>query len=491
MKKIGLLILAMMLLAGCTQKKEESTFMLTRDKELYALYNQNGKKLTEYSYKTFEEVKDTGYIVTNNKDEKGFVDLDGELVIKFGEYQTIEAADQMLYASKVIENPVEVLEDTYKQNFFILNGEGKVLHTASEEQSIKKSGLPILQNKDQYTVLSREGQELYRGKDKVLYAYQVENSTCAIVGFEKNEKFYYFDDQDSNKNFNLTFKEIGLYEFMAYDTMGVVLYDKANTSMIYVDTQTQEYYHNVINITGAHFDESKNIILESEQGIYVYPVARVPIQMNSYYLSSSSYIVRSSVIYGPHEVYKERKKTGELKNCQLYPVSQAIRSEIFPVYVKGKGYEFYNFDSKKVIDKTYIEAQPFDVNARAIVKTNNKGYSLINEKGEAITKKQYHDIVYIGSSYYAVYNKSGLYGIIDLEGNDVLPMEYTSQTKNPIVEYNEESYMILNKNGRSYVYDLNKEMEVVFSKEGDLLFNEKGYFSIGTQYYTLKGKTIK
>lgn len=51
--------------------------------------------------------------------------------------------------------------------------------------------------------------------------------------------------------------------------------------------------------------------------------------------------------------------------------------------------------------------------------------------------------------------------------------------------------MILNKNGRSYVYDLNKEMEVVFSKEGDLLFNEKGYFSIGTQYYTLKGKTIK
>ena len=57
MKKLLVLVLAMMLLVGCSQQKKDTTFMVTRDNTLYALYNQNGERLTEYSYKTFEEVK--------------------------------------------------------------------------------------------------------------------------------------------------------------------------------------------------------------------------------------------------------------------------------------------------------------------------------------------------------------------------------------------------------------------------------------------------
>ena len=83
MKKLFLLILAVLMISGCSSKRVNNTFMITRDNTLYALYNQNGDKLTTYQYKTFEEVKDAGYIVTNDKDQVGFISLEGDEIIPF------------------------------------------------------------------------------------------------------------------------------------------------------------------------------------------------------------------------------------------------------------------------------------------------------------------------------------------------------------------------------------------------------------------------
>ena len=44
MKKLLVLVLAMMLLVGCSQQRKDTTFMVTRDNTLYALYNQNGER---------------------------------------------------------------------------------------------------------------------------------------------------------------------------------------------------------------------------------------------------------------------------------------------------------------------------------------------------------------------------------------------------------------------------------------------------------------
>lgn len=51
--------------------------------------------------------------------------------------------------------------------------------------------------------------------------------------------------------------------------------------------------------------------------------------------------------------------------------------------------------------------------------------------------------------------------------------------------------MILGKNGRSFVYDIEDDMKEIFSQEGDVVFNPKGYFAIGHQYYTFEGDLIK
>lgn len=138
-----------------------------------------------------------------------------------------------------------------------------------------------------------------------------------------------------------------------------------------------------------------------------------------------------------------------------------------------------------------MEAEPFNSDKCAVVKINDKGYSLINDKGEVLTKSYYYQIKYIGSSYYAVYNESGTFGIIDSTGEKILPVEYIDLPEKPIVSYDDHNYLILGKNGRSYVYDIDDEMKEIFSKEGQVTLNSKGYFEVGHDYYRIDGEVIK
>lgn len=123
---------------------------------------------------------------------------------------------------------------------------------------------------------------------------------------------------------------------------------------------------------------------------------------------------------------------------------------------------------------------------KAIVKINDKGYSLIDEKGQVLTKEYYYRIKYIGSSYYAVYNETGAFGVIDGTGSVIFEQGYTSLPDEAIVNYDEKNYMILGKNGRSFVYDIEDDMKEIFSQEGDVVFNPKGYFAMDINIIHLK-----
>lgn len=498
MKKILIFIIAMLMLVGCsTTTKKETTFMITRDNTLYALYNQDGERLTEYSYKTFEEIEGVGYIISDVNDQKGFISIKGEEIIAPGTYETLEATDKMLYATQKVEVKEDQKEDQLnttsflKTNLYVLNGAGEVLYTANEQTGIMKSGLPVIQKDKEYIVLYEDGKELYRGSDEVKYAHHYADGNCDIIGFNENQKFYYFNQTDEEKNVELTIGEKGTFKILVQNDVGAVLNDEALKSMIYVDFELAKYYQNNIAIQEAMIDEARNIVLKSNEKTFVYPIGKAPILMSSYYMNASTYAVRSSVVYGPHHLYKNGSATGDLENCQLYPEAELINSEIFPVYVRNEGYQYYNFDNKKVIEKTYLSAEPFDSNMRGIVKISEDGYSLIDEKGQVLTKEYYSQMKYIGSSYYAVYNESGMYGILDKDGKEIFEISYTTLPDQPVVKYNDITYLILGKNGRTYVYDVENDMNVIFSNESSVILDEKGYFIAGDQYYTFEGELIE
>lgn len=501
MKKICILITAILLLSGCSSKQSDYTFMITRDNELYALYNQSGEKLTTYQYKTFKEVENAGYIVTNKDDQKGFISLEGDEVIPFGEYETLEATDQMLYATKKDNSQKTQTKQTHKannnsfinDNLYVLNSEGKILYTASQDVQIMKSGLPIIHTKDEYIVLYKNGEELVKGKEAITLAKRYFESPCIVIGYENQSIVYDFMNDEDNPE-KTTIKGQGLFQIVALDDLtnkSMVLYDQTQKKMVYIDRESHSMEEKNINVSKIKYDEKGNIVLEQGKKVFVYIPGKPIVEMNSYYLSGTQYLIRSQSVYGPHEVYKDGKKTGELKNCQLYPLPYLIQSNIFPVYIKDIGFKFYNFDRKCMINQAFLEAEPFDTNTRAIVRTNEKGYSLIDESGQIITKAYYSSIKYIGSSYYAVYNDKGLFGVIDAEGQEIFPTEYTYLPDQAITTYNERNYMILGKNGRSHVYEIDDDMNEIFSVEGEVVLDEKGYFIVGNEYYTFDGERME
>ena len=260
--------------------------------------------------------------------------------------------------------------------------------------------------------------------------------------------------------------------------------------MIYIDLTTQEYEKVNAPTTEIYYDDSNNLVLKNNHQISLYVRGGDPIVMNSYYHNTKDYLVRGTQVYGPHAVYKEGKKVGNLEKCQVFPEGKYMESEIYPVYVKGKGYYFYNYENKRVIDKAYYDAEPFNSESRAIVEITDKGYSLIDENGNVLTHEIFASIKNLGHSLYAVYRKNGVYGIIDKDGNEIYPIEYTSMNEDPIVEYDGKFYLHLQKNGRTYVYELESQDEV-FSAEGNFILNEKGYYTSGLEFYTLEGEKMQ
>ena len=68
MKRILIAIMMIMILTGCSSQMNETTYMLTHD-ELFALYNQDGKRLTNYLYTNYEEIEGVGYIVFDQNNQ--------------------------------------------------------------------------------------------------------------------------------------------------------------------------------------------------------------------------------------------------------------------------------------------------------------------------------------------------------------------------------------------------------------------------------------
>ena len=362
MKKLLIFMMTILLLTGCSSTTKEFTYMITHDDILYALYNQDGERLTDYLYTSYKEVDGIGYIVTDDKEQVGLISLEGKEIIKPGVYASLESTDQMFYATKKVEekkkdnNETDTKKDdnqepVIKTILYVLNSQGDVLYTNDENTKIIKSGLPIIQKYKEYIVLHHQGDEFYHDATEVKYAYSYNDNV--IIGFKDYAELTHLKSQDSEKDIQLRVKSNGTYCIIAESENGLVLNDKENKSMIYVDLSNQQSYQYGIEVEEASFDVNKNVILKNEEKTYVYQVGQKPILMNTYYLNATTYLVRSSDVYGPHTIYKDAKKVAELENCQLYPAAQKINSEIFPVFVKDDGYQYYNFEGKKVIRKLY------------------------------------------------------------------------------------------------------------------------------------------
>ncbi|MCD8027820.1 MAG: hypothetical protein LUF02_03975 [Erysipelotrichaceae bacterium] len=502
MKKILVFVMMMAMLCGCSQNKTVTTFMLTRDNETYALYNTEGKQITENDYTYYKEVN-AGYLINDKDEQVGVIDESGDTIIELGIYDTIESINSMFYGYNDVsqettvdsEETTDEVEDRsgyLSDNLDVLNSDGDVLYSASDDVQIMQSDLPVILEDDTYTVLYKDGDTIYSGTDKISYVKQNSNGTYVLIGFEDYVKFYYTDTSEEVSSFDLTIEDSGEYNIIATNETGVILYDKNNEKVIYIDIANQVYYIIEQKIESAYFDSKNNAIFLTENDTYIYSIGHELIKLTTYYYSSSIYLERSGSVYGPHTIYNSDTTIDDaLVDMQLNPEVNELNSVIYPVYAKDQGYTYYDFDGNQVIDTYYLSAEAFDENGCAIVQLQDNSYTLINSDGKQLTKSTYFSIKYIGSSYYAVYNENGFFGVVNSSGEEIFAQEYTELPENCIVESNNTIYLLLIKNGRTYVYDSASDMKEIFSHEGNVILNPKGYFVVDNTYYTIEGEEIE
>lgn len=370
----------------------------------------------------------------------------------------------------------------------VLNASGKVLYKASEKTGIKNTDLPVIVSDGTYKVLYDEKTALYKGKEEVYYVSASKNASVVVVGFKAHINVYmpYYSTEKY-----LSIDTQGHYDVMASDNLQAILYDEENQSVGYINFDKALATLIDMKITSADVDSQGNPLLYNKNNLSIISKTGKAIALNAYYKDSSHYIIRNEKnIYGPHTI-TNGSKTTTIKDVQIYPEARLMRGSLFPVYVRHKGFMYYDMNGKQAIDTVYLNALAFDKNERAIIQLKNGTYALIDTSGEKILKGQYAKIEYIDSSYYAVYNSKGQFGVYNKDGDEVLKMGYTKYPENAVVTYDGKKYLTLNKNGRSYVYNMDDNMKNIFSVEGDIVLHEEGYFTSGQSYYTMSGKKMK
>lgn len=469
MKKMLVLLCALFLISGCAQKENEQT-LFVQDEDHYALCDMEGDLKTKFIYDDYKAVGTSGYIVQEGK-KYSYLSIDGETLIKAQKNVQLEAIDQMIIA-----------KDKDK-NYTIYNNEGKQLYKSGKKVKIILSGLPIIYQDKKYTVLDGNGDILETSKNEVLKTSLFETSAISI-SYEKSTVLY---DVTSGEGY--TAKLAGEYEIQDYDKdNGFVLYDATHKKVALVSRKGDVKFEKEADLDEVSF-KGKSLVAKKEEDTFVLSLdGKVYQKVESYYQDAQNYLVKNpAYIYGPHQFVHD-SEIKDLEGVQLNPETTYTSHDIFPVYVKDKGYQYYNFEGKKMIKTTYQSAADFDSNDLAVVSKDDQEFYLIDKKGKKISQK-YVEIQHISGQYYAAYETASKYEIIDKDGKKVIDDYFMGNYD--IVVYNNDTLGLFNKSGTTYIYNM-EDYDVVFSLEGEFSFHEGGYLvkKKNKAYYDMEGNLI-
>ena len=474
MKKILCVLFSILLLTGCSSSTKD-TFMLLSENGYYELYNEEGKQLSEDNYISYVKNDSYGYIVETSEG-LSYINNKGKTVIDAGTHSFLTIVDQM-----VIGSEEELLLDATVQEITIYSSEGDELYSGS----YTINSLPIIVEDDEYIVLYSTGEELYRGESGVnsvaysgdVYALSLEDTI--IIEHTLSDTSY-------------SIERSGDYDILDNSTDKVLLYDENENEVIYVSVSEETYFvYDSFGFDEIYFDDHDNIIVEVGTTTSLLSKSKNNfITLNTYYRSSKNYLIRGSDLYGPHTLVSDGEEI-EISDCELEPLPTLFTGDLYPVYIEDSGYVYYNMEGEHAFSTVFTYAGLYDENGLAIVSEEENSYYLIDSENNQITDDTYLMIEYIGSSYYVVYNDSGAYGIIDTNGDFVLDIQFTDNYEQKIYTYEGNNYLLVEKNGMSYLYDL-ESLEVILSIEETITFNEEGYLTAGEyQYYTLEGDIIQ
>lgn len=469
---------------------DSTSFFIEDKNEKNALFNEDGKQLTDFIFSYASEFINGTAIVKKN-DAYGIINENGKMTVDFEKYKYISSDGGMYYVRK---------EDNQE---FLINGSGKVLYELNDNIFLhtyvvqnKYLMLEDTENKF-YKIINYKGETVF-SLNKVSnvktypdpslvgrYLSIFYNNKIHIINFNTKKEVMSFD---SDKCYNINYV-VDNGKIIAMEACKITSNSESNYKIIkdgkVIDLKDKCDYLTYSNNNFICSKQLQEHLLDKNFNVGIATYLKAYVDSDTYAAKAENY--ESVNFYNDGKVIKnvecrDLSETGYMVNG-LYVLSThnyESCSNVEPYL-----YEYYKANGEKAFDKSFKYAYAFNEEGTAIVSEDKENYYLIDLNGKKVSQ-DYSNIsrnVYTNRNYFIV-TKNDKKGLIDLNGNVIVECEYEKielKEKNAILQPTESKYI---------AYDLNTKKEIMTTNTKPVFWDH--YIVISKddtlQYYTYKGK---
>lgn len=448
-------------------RESQTFFIKDNDKDLYALYNADGKKLTDYSYRNSNvEFYNHAMLVENEEGKYGAITDSGKVIIKFGEYDNITRVSSLFFAEKddkryIINNKGKVVkkfeqEITYnyfstfteftivrdEKKYYVIDYEGDIVYTFDAtdndtfpSSSYKNGILSVFYNNENYIInISTNKMFLKISSDEQLCINSTNEkgtsfvlNSCSNLYTNSAKKRYVVVDKNK-----ITYDIDSTDECDNISYIGKTLRCMKDNKSFFIDTNGKKIYDDV-DVNVAAYVNNKDFAVNNDQKV---------------------------------DFYKNGKKInsvdGSLGNT-------GIRKEKKYIILTNEGYQLYNESGKQIGKNTYKRIYTnYDEHYYGKIDTNK--YVFILDNGNE--SQEYYKISNGVDKYYKVKLNDDTYAVADASKGKIIVDESKGEYK-------------INKKGKKFIalttYD--DETTVYNLETGKKLINTKDEVTLATYYF--------
>ena len=465
--------------------KYTTSFFIQNEEKKYALFNEDGKKLSDFEFTSVGEFIG-GATVVKKDNEYGILNDKGKMVVNFGKYKSISQKNGLFEVS-----------DGEKR--YLLSGSGKKI-TDLDDVSID-TYIGILDyslltdyNKKSYNVLNFDGKSIYKF-DIVESASQPKTSFLnGFVSISYNNNVYIIDISSGKKIASYdadvpycinTVEEDGDVIILnscegVFGNMGDTYYRLIKNNKVY---DLSDKCNKI-----SYFDE--NILCTNSTSTYLLnDKLELGADTNSdQYKHRNGYAVSTSEGVNFYSSSEELLTTVPCRGLANYGDTTNDLYVLDTHYNRSCGtdfgtYEYYTLKGENAFGKSFGSISKFDKNNLAIVSEDKVNYYLMDDKGKKVSG-DYSKLSTKGDYYY--FSNDSKSGLLDKNGKEILSGDFTS------IDVEKNHVLAQSTDGKYHIYNLDIKKEVFVSDTKPVFKNKYMTVTVDGKitYYTYTGKKI-
>lgn len=479
----------------------KNSYFIKNNTGLKALFDENGKQLSDFIYETDCEAECfmNGAAFVKKDGKTGLINKDGKWTANLGEYEIshLQYNESLFLAEK---------NDTK----YLINNQGKVIYTDKEDTITSyASNYYYVEKNNQFIFYGLDGNILVKLEKKddntPIVSYTIDGFTneTLVINYEGKVYFYNLNTGKEIINYSPKNKEdIAYYlvdrQYYDYNNDTYILAGYKDTELmsnIYIKGNKVEYEKDVEICEKAYYSYLGEAICENEEEVYFLNknfLKDVDLNKAQYY-DKANYIkeVEDSDNKKNVEVYNNNKKVKTIY-CASIAFPGVVDSKTFFISLQDEEtcskdinkYQIIKANGEALFQENYYEIiYHFDGNNIAGVSDGEDSVYLIDKKGNKIS--DYYEEIWGFDKYY-IADKDDYQYLLDTKGKELLKGNtlnpYLINGKKLLLDVYDNKTIVYDYDSLKKIFEVNKKLEsqghylvssdnkAFYSVDGDLLY---------------------